>query len=61
MANGHDGGVGGTRLRIFSAHYRAFKLQPRSRLTPTAPLAQGSYSVGAFRNRRGAGAAGAVL
>ena len=43
MANGHDGGVGGTMCRISGAHYRTFKLQPLSQLTLTAPLAQGSY------------------
>ena len=50
MANGHDGGVGGMRQRISGAHYVSFKLQPLSRLSPTAPLAQGSY--GAVRRRK---------
>ena len=43
MANGHDGGVGGMMSRISGTHYRAFKLQPLSRLSATAPLTQGSY------------------
>ena len=28
MANGHDGGVGGTRPRIPDAHYQAFSSNP---------------------------------
>ena len=43
MAERHDGGVGGMMSRISGAHYRAFKLQPLSRLSATAPLTQGSY------------------
>ena len=57
MANGHDGGVGGTRLRIFSAHYRAFKLQPLSRLRRQLPLHRGAIRralavMGAVQTRR---------
>ena len=52
MAERHDGGVGGMMSRISGTHYRAFKLQPLSQLTLTAPLTQGSHSEAARRNRR---------
>ena len=67
MANGHDGGVGGTRTRISDAHYRALKLQPLSQLALTAPYPysrpvgglneEGSHPEAACRNRRCAEAA----
>ena len=43
MAERHDGGVGGMMSRISGTHYRAFKLQPLSRLSATAPLTQGRW------------------
>ena len=65
MANGHDGGVGGTRLRIFSAHYRAFKLQPLSRLRRQLPflikIAHGArIRIGGYGLHRGALARSAI-
>ena len=43
MAERHDGGVGGTRLRISDAHYGAESSNPSVAVPATAPLTQGSY------------------